>query len=390
MLESNRSILSGMTILVDGKWLTDSAVVIDGTEIKAIIPTEMIPHHLPAKQYHFPATYQLVPGFIDLHIHGTNGHDVMDEDEASLSRISKALAEEGVTGFLATTMTSKNERIEKVLAHAGKARTQLTGAALLGLHLEGPFIAKEKMGAQLAAEIKAPDLILVEEWLKKAHHLIKIMTLAPELPQALSLISFLVDHHIIAAIGHTNANYEQTQAAIDAGCSYATHLFNAMSGLHQREPGAVTALLLSKHVSAELIIDGLHLHPAIIELVYQVKGKEHLLLVTDAMRAKSLGDGEYELGTQAVKVQQGAARLADGTIAGSTLQMPTAIKNMQLFTRCDLADAIAMASAVPARIIGMEHQKGCIKVGFDADLVVMNQAFQVMLTLREGREVFKK
>jgi N-acetylglucosamine-6-phosphate deacetylase len=218
--------------------------------------------------------------------------------------------------------------------------------------------------------------------------MIKLVTLAPELPGALPLIKALRDRHIIVSAGHTNATYAEMVAAIRAGCSQATHLFNAMRGLHQREPGAVGALLLSHDVMAELIVDGLHLHPAIVELALRLKGKEKLLLVTDAMRAKCCDDGEYDLGGQTVMVRAGKAKLSDGTLAGSTLRMPQALKNMVQFTSCSLADAVSMAATNPAHVLGLSDRKGTIAVGKDADLVVLNAALDVAFTMREGREVF--
>lgn len=262
------------------------------------------------------------------------------------------------------------------------------GSAILGVHLEGPFIAKVKMGAQDGDNVRLPDSDLMKHWQKIANGAIKVVTLAPELTGALKLIQTLQDMDVIASIGHTDANYKETSKAIAAGCTQATHLFNAMKGIHQREPGAVGALLLAENVIAELIVDGFHLHPAIVELVLKLKGKERLLLVTDAMRAKCLGDGQYELGGQLADVRAGRAILVDGTLAGSTLRMPEAIKNMMQFTNCSLIDAVFMASTNPARVLKLEVHKGAIAVNKDADLVVLNNELEVVLTMRQGKEVF--
>jgi N-acetylglucosamine-6-phosphate deacetylase len=347
----------------------------------------MLSNHLPAKVYQFPEDYYLLPGFIDLHIHGANGYDVMDGSEAALIEISEALAAEGVTGFLATTMSAPQEKTQQVLAHIHALKNHTKGAALLGAHLEGPFIAKEKIGAQAEIAIALPDLAFMQSLISLAPETIKIVTLAPELTGALDLITYLVKKNIRVSIGHTNASYEETEIAIQAGCSHATHLFNAMRGLKQRDPGAVTALLLACEIKAELIADGLHLHPAILELVFRLKDKDHLFLVTDAMRAKCLGDGQYELGGQTVTVKDARASLEDGRLAGSTLRMPQAIKNMVQFSHCQLHEAIAMATINPAATLGLCH-KGSIALGNDADLVVMNAEFAVQLTMREGLKVF--
>src|SRR5579883_2286796 len=389
MSETKRSIISGMSILSEGKWLKDQALVIEGGIIKALIPADMIKHHLPAKQYAFPSDHYLVPGFIDLHIHGVQGHDVMDGTEEALINISQALAAEGVTGFLATTMTTDVDHLENVLKVIAKvAAHHKEGAALLGAHLEGPFIAPSKLGAHASETVRLPDLSLIKHWQNIAKNKIKMVTLAPELPDSQAFIRQLHDLEIIASIGHTNATYEETRAAIAAGCTQATHLFNAMRGLHQREPGAVSALLLADEISAEIIVDGLHLHPAIVDLTLRLKGKDRILLVTDAMRAKCCRDGRYELGGQQVNVRNGKATLDDGTLAGSTLRMPEAIRNMTQFTQCLIDEAITMASKNPARVLKLAERKGDIMIGKDADVVVINPDFKVMLTMRAGKEIY--
>jgi N-acetylglucosamine-6-phosphate deacetylase len=389
MPDTKRCIFFGMQILIAQKWESHQAVIVEDEKIKAILPVEMMKHHMPAKMYEFPADYHLLPGLMDLHIHGIHGKDVMDASEEALQEMSHALAAQGVTGFLATTMTARAAQLEAVLKICPAAMLHREGAAILGVHLEGPFIAASKIGAQCREGLCEPNVSLMRRWQKLAQGAIKIVTLAPELPGALSLIQALHDMNVIASVGHTDATYDQTCAAITAGCTQATHLFNAMRGLHQREPGALGALLLSDRVTAELIVDGVHLHPAMVELALRVKGKDKLLLVTDAMRATCLGNGHYDLGGQQVEVQAGKATLGDGTLAGSTLRMPEALLNMVHFSQCSFAEAIGMASMNPARVLKLETRKGSINVGKDADLVVMNPAAQVVLTMREGREIFR-
>ena len=384
MNELNRSVFTGLQILHENELVKNHAVIVEDGKIKKVIAADSIKNMLPATIYEYSEDHYLIPGLIDLHIHGAAGHDVMDGSAECLSGISQSLAAEGVTGFLATTMTANHTRIGLVLKAIADAIPNQHGAAILGVHLGGPFISSAKMGAQLGDEIQLPDAELVSHWQELANGAIKLITLAPEIPGAIKLISKLNEMGIVTSVGHTNATYAETNIAIEAGCSHATHLFNAMRGIHQREPGAVSALLLSGNVNAELIVDGLHLHPAIVEMVLRLKGKDKLLLVTDAMRAKCLGDGEYDLGGQMVAVRSSIATLADGTLAGSTLRMPQAIKNMVLFTQCSLADAIHMASLNPARILGIDKRKGSIAEGKDADLVVMNPSFEVVMTMRDG------
>lgn len=383
-----RAIFSGMQIFFENSWLNDHAVVVEGSIIKGIIPQSMIAHHLPAKHYEYPQNHFLIPGLIDLHIHGTHGHDVMDGEVDSLHKISNALAADGVTGYLATTMTANKDQLTAVLKTIPRAMLRQEGSAILGVHLEGPFIAESKKGAQRADAIHLPDLKYFHQLQHSAENTIKVVTLAPELPGSLAFIKALHELGIIVSIGHTNASFAETNAAIAAGCSQATHLFNAMSGLHQREPGAIGAILLAEEVAAELIVDGVHLHPAIVELVLRIKGKKKLLLVTDAMRAKCLAEGEYELGGQNVIVADNKATLTNGTLAGSTLRLPQAIQHMVKFTNCSLLDAIIMTTQNPAQILGLTR-KGSIEMGKDADLVVMSPEFDVKLTMREGRVIWQ-
>lgn len=405
---THRIIISGMQIVDANQTVQDHAVVIERGIITAILPKNMIAHHLPAKQYQFPKNAYLMPGFVDLHVHGAGGCDVMDASAESLTLLSQTLAREGVTGFLATTMSASDQQLEAAITNVAQlmlednawldnqtgnvSHTNNTsvarGAKILGLHLEGPFLAAAKMGAQDSNKLQLPSVGRMSKWLALSNNTIRIVTLAPELPDADDVIQYLHKNNVVIGLGHTNASFEVTQRAIHAGCTHATHLFNAMSGLHQRAPGAVGALLLSRHVNAELIVDGIHLHPAIVELTYRLKGRDSLVLVTDAMRAKCLGDGDYELGGLQVSVKEGSATLADGTLAGSVLTMPQAIKNMLTYSHCLLNDAIAMATYNPLRILGMSAHKGSVNVGKDADLVVLDAGFNVLLTLRAGHVIY--
>lgn len=394
MLESDRLIIQGLEILQHDKWLSHHAVVVAEGRIEAIIPQHDVLsyqiHNQPLTCWEFPADSYLVPGFIDLHIHGAFGADVMDGTENALQTISMGLVKEGVTGFLATTMTSSLTHIQEVLHNATLCLGTLTHAELLGVHLEGPFIAQDKAGAQAAKYCLPPDIELIKRWQTEFADIIKIVTLAPEMPNSEAFIKVLREMGMVVSIGHTNATYEQTCAAIAAGSQHATHLYNAMRGIHQREPGATGALLLDRAIQSEIIVDGIHLHPAIVKLIYQMKGAKNLLLVTDAIRAKCMGDGHYELGGQDVEVANGKAMLANGTLAGSTLTMSQAIKNIMHFTGCSLSEAILMASTNPARALNLSPYKGTIAKGKDADLVVLNTNLDVEMTLCGGRIVYKK
>lgn len=387
-MSKGRSIFSGMTIFSGKRWHKNQAVIVEDGKITAIIDEAMIAHHLPATEYQYSSEHYLVPGFIDMHIHGAGGADVMDATPEALNTISQKLASEGVTGFLATTMTASTEQINAALAVIPKVQNNVTGATILGVHLEGPFISREKMGAQADQHICPPNIELVQQWQEISGNAIRLITLAPEYEEALAFIAAIKEMNIIPSIGHSNATYEQTMNAVKAGCNHATHLFNAMRPLQQREPGVVGALLLAKNVMAELILDGHHLHPAICQLALQMKGIEHLVLVSDAMRAKCMKEGDYDLGGQMVNVKDGKALLSNGALAGSVLTIPKAIKNMVKFTDCKLEEAIVMATENPARQLKLFANKGSIEVGKDADLVILNKDLKVMLTIREGNVVF--
>lgn len=379
--------LSGLQIYAEDGIHVDANLVIENGRIQKIT-SEKISAKNPLN---FPSNYHLIPGLIDLHIHGVKGNDVMDANQQALTAISMALAEEGTTGFLATTMTSSQEKIENALREIKNFMQQaekVKGANLLGIHLEGPFISPQKIGAQCADYVSSPNIETFKNWQTLADNHIKLVTLAPEEIGSLELIRYLKKNNMIAAMGHTNATYDEALLAIENGCIYVTHLFNAMRGIHQREPGVVTAALLDEKISTELIVDGVHLHPAIVELALKIKGKEKIILVTDAMRATCLGDGCYDLGGQTVTVKNNKATLSDGTLAGSVLKMPSAIKNMMQFTGCTLFDAIKMASENPAKMIGVFDRKGSIAPNKDADLVVLDDKLNVVLTVCGGEIVY--
>jgi N-acetylglucosamine-6-phosphate deacetylase len=313
---------------------------------------ELINSNENARSY--PADHHIIPGMIDMHIHGSCGADVMDGTPEALQIIADSLLKQGTTGFLATTMTAPIDEIEKVLINISEFSAQQThGATVLGAHLEGPFLAPEFTGAQRRELIIPPDIALFKQWQAASNNIIKMVTLAPEHQGAIEFIQYLTDTNVIASFGHSAANYQQTNASIDAGITHATHLFNAMQGVHHRRPGAVTALLLRKEVYAELICDNKHLSPSIIDLSYQMKTAEKLILVTDATRAQCMPDGEYELGGQAIAVKNKTVRLPDGTLAGSVVTLPEAIHYTMAATDCSWNDIVAMTSKNPATQLGV-------------------------------------
>lgn len=341
----------------------------------------------------FPESYQLIPGLIDIHIHGANNADVMDGTFKALEIMAQTLPKEGTTSFLATTMTQGEQEIEAALKNAAdyiKNQTDSSAAEVLGIHLEGPFIAAARAGAQPLQAIKKPNAALFKKWQSIAGNQIKLVTLAPEEEGGLELAAYLKETGVIASMGHTDALYEEVLKGIEAGVSHVTHLYNGMRGLHHRDPGVAGASLLHKELFVEMIVDGIHIHPQIVQLTFQQKGKEGIILITDSMRAKWMADGISSLGGQKVIVQDGKALLENGALAGSTLKMEEGIRNMMQFTGCSLEDAIYMGSYNPAKQLGILDKKGSIKKGKDADLVVLNKENEVVMTICNGEIVYSK
>ncbi len=333
----------------------------------------------------------IIPGMIDLHVHGSAGHDVMDGTPDALREISKSLCQYGVTGFLATTMTAPWEHIVRAL-HAITVATEERNdyAQILGVHLEGPWINPKHKGAQKEEDIQQPGREQLESLLSVAQDRLRMVTLAPEMPGVLEAIRELVRHGVICSIGHSDATWEEVRQAVGAGATHFTHLFNAMRGLHHREPGVVGSALQLRQCSCDIIADFVHVHPAAVELVYHSKGREKLLLISDGMRAVGMGDGTFELGGQTVHVHGCIARLAGGTLAGSTLTLDRAVKNMVEGVGVAVQDAVYMASTAPAEKLGIADRKGSLEAGKDADLAVLSSDFRTLLTMVKGKIAYRE
>ncbi|WP_018130852.1 N-acetylglucosamine-6-phosphate deacetylase [Effusibacillus pohliae] len=341
----------------------------------------------------------IAPGYVDIHIHGCKGYDVMDGTFESLAGIARSLTAYGVTGFLATTLTAHLERLLQVVAvcrefaerqqdagvDAGE-RTQL-GARLLGIHLEGPWLNAKYKGAQNEAHIAPPSLDDAKRLLEAAGGLLKIVTLAPEQSQAGDVIQYLSEQGVKASVGHSDATYEHVKAALAHGLAHVTHCCNGMRGFHHREPGVIGAAMYHDELTAELIADGIHVHPVVMSILHRLKTTDRMVLVSDGMRAVGMPDGEYELGGLRVCMQNGEARLADGTLAGSTLTLERAVQNMVRLCGVPIADAVAMASEIPARAIGFGDRKGRLAAGYDADFVVLDESLHVIHTFVGGQRL---
>jgi N-acetylglucosamine-6-phosphate deacetylase len=327
----------------------------------------------------------LCPGFIDLQINGAFGADIGPDPDAIRTLVAK-LPVTGVTSFLPTLISSPPKRYEEFFLSLKEGAAE-EGARVLGAHLEGPFLAPERKGAHDPANLQPVDLGFMREllWAEK----VKIMTLAPELPNALEAIELLLEEGAIASAGHTEATYEVVTRAIDAGLRLGTHLYNAMRPLAHREPGTVGALLTDDRARTGIIADGVHVHEAALRLAHRAKGSEGLILITDAMQAAGMSPGDYKLGGRKVHLEDGAVRLAEGTLAGSALTMDEAVRNAVRFLGVPLAQAVRMATETPAAALNLDS-KGKIAVGCDADLVLLDAEGTVLETIVAGETVYEK
>lgn len=328
----------------------------------------------------------VLPGFIDLHVHGGGGSDFMEADIQAYKRIAAFHARNGTTGMLPTTLTAPQKALTRVLETSVKYRQlKLPYAEIYGVHLEGPFISHKWPGAQNPEYIATPNIEWLADWENKFPGTIRIVTLAPELPGALALIRWLRARGIVASCGHTDATYEQILLAADAGLIHAAHTFNAMRGFHHREPGAAGAVLTDNRISAEVIADGLHVHPAGVKLLAQAKLPDNLILITDAISAAGLGDGEYRLGGLDIAVISGAARLkAGGALAGSTLTMIDAFRNVIRYAGLTIPEASRLASGNPARQLGVYQETGSLQTGKNADLLLLDSQLNLLQVWKKG------
>ncbi|EJR65805.1 N-acetylglucosamine-6-phosphate deacetylase [Bacillus toyonensis] len=320
----------------------------------------------------------VIPGMIDVHIHGGYDIDAMDANSDGLVTLGKEMLKEGVTTYFPTTMTQAPEAIEAALSAAKEAKEK--GAHFEYIHLEGPYVSKNRAGAQPLEHIVPANIEQFKQWQEASGNLIKLVTYAPEEEGALEFDQYLAETGVVGTMGHTDAIDAQLK---NRNITHATHLYNQMRGLHHREPGVVGHVLLNPDVMVEVITDGIHIHPDMVKLAYKLKGPKKVSVITDAMRAKGLEDGLYELGGQPVHVKDGSARLEDGTLAGSILKMDQAFRNVIEFTGCSIEDAVRMTSVNQAEEFGLNN-KGALAVGKDADFVVMTENLHVYDTVRLG------
>jgi N-acetylglucosamine-6-phosphate deacetylase len=369
--------------------ISDAVVVIQGSKIAAIGKRGKVELPRGIRETRM-AGKTAVPGFVDVHIHGAGGRDVMEGTRESLEIIAATVAAHGTTSLVATTVTASEKETQASVAgiahfilNTSQYAAHELSAEVLGIHFEGPFISPARRGVHPAKWILAPSTEILARLLKEARGTALILTLAPELPGALELIAAARKAGMVVSLGHTDATYEQAQAAIEAGASHAAHVYNAMRPFSHRGTGVIGAVLTSPKVSAELIADGVHVDEAAMRMLVELKTPERVILVSDGMSATGMPDGTYQLGMFEVKVSGGVARNAEGKLAGSTLTLDRALRNM-VALGVPLASALRMVTANPARQIGLGARKGVLAPGADADLVFLDDKLEVSGVMTRG------
>ena len=343
---------------------------------------------------HIPKGYFAIPGFIDIHIHGSHGADAMDASFETLDTIVKTLSKEGVTSFLPTTMTQKISNINKSLNNISNYidnNNNIIGQPeILGIHLEGPFISPKFKGAQPENFILKPTVDSFKIFENESNKKIKKVTYAPELDDNFEFTKYLSENNIIPSVGHSSATFEDVEKAISFGLNSVTHFHNGQSPHHHRSPGVVTAGFTFDELNTEIIVDGVHLHPNTVKSIIKIKGPNTGTLITDAMRAKGLPDGPSELGGQKVIKCGNQVRLETGSLAGSVNTMINNVHNVMEFSGCSLEDAVTMASTNPAKQLGLLTRKGSLDIGKDADIVILDNQYNIIKTICRGKVSFEK
>ena len=375
------------TLLTPTERIDDGALVTDGKRIAGVGPVEEIPCPDGAQVIDAAGLF-LVPGFIDLQINGAFGHD-FTADPTTIWLVAEKLPRYGVTAFLPTIISSPLETVAAAQEILGQTPVSgVTGAIPLGLHVEGPFLNPTRKGAHNPEHLLAPDLEAVADWSPERG--VRLVTLAPELPRGLDLVALLTERDVVVSAGHSNATYAEALAGFDAGIRYGTHLFNAMPPLQHREPGLIGALLTDPRPTVGMIADGIHTHPSIVRMAWQILGNTRLNLVTDAMAALGMPPGQHLLGDYDVTVDETSARLADGMLAGSILSLDVALRNLIRFSECSLAEALPTVTTTTAKLLGLADRRGQLAAGYPADLVLLSPEFDVVLTIVGGQIAYRK
>jgi N-acetylglucosamine-6-phosphate deacetylase len=374
---TQRTVLTGARVVLPTGVVEGGRIAVEGSRIAA--DTGPLPDDVVLD---LSAGHTVVPGFVDIHNHGGGGASFTSGTAEDVLTGVRTHREHGTTTLVVSTVT---ETMDALARQAGLLSELVEQGEIAGIHYEGPFISPCRKGAHDEGLLRHPDPADVRKLVEAARGAAKMVTLAAELPGGIESVRMLADLGVIAAIGHTDATYEQTVEAIDAGATVATHLFNAMPPLGHRAPGPIAALLEDERITVELINDGTHLHPSVLELAFGTAGAGRVAFITDAMDAAGFGDGLYDLGPLKVEVLEGVARLVEGgSIAGSTLTMDTAFKRAVTLDGLSLTDTVRAVSTNPARLIGLADRVGTLEPGKDADLVVLDESYDVVAVMRHG------
>jgi N-acetylglucosamine-6-phosphate deacetylase len=380
-----KSILTADRLLTPSEIIEFPVVVIEDERIIAVGARNAM--EVPSgRRLDFPGT-TLAPGLIDIHIHGGAGHDVMEPDASGLNVLERSLLRSGVTAYVPTTVTAPIDRLLSTLDRLGRyitAKSSSTGVRALGIHLEGPFISHAKRGVHPTADLLQPSPALLERFWQASHGIIRIITIAPELPGAVETIEQARKLGIVVSLGHSDANAAETQAAIEAGAAHGTHTFNAMRPLDHREPGILGVTLTDVRLTADIIADGIHVAPAVVDLFIKAKGLERAILITDAISATGKPDGSYRLGEMEVTVRDGRCE-HEGKLAGSVLTMDRAVRNAVAFAGIPMQAAITLATLNPARRLALEGDRGTIASGRIADLIALTSSGEIAFVMAAGQ-----
>lgn len=380
--------ITGGRVLRGADCIKDGVVVFEGGTIGYAGPAQDSP--APKGRLLHAAGNYVSAGFIDLHMHGGGGKNFLDGRGDSFRDIAATHARYGTTCLLATLGVAPLDVLCGQLSLVRRLREEGRGGSILGVHLEGPYINPAQAGAHPRQHIRPFDQGSLNAILDCAGGVLKMMTLAPEIEGVGTLIELLIARGIVCAAGHSNAGVRESRAAFDAGVRHVTHLFNAMSGLHHRQPGLAAAALMDDRVTAELIVDGVHLHPLMVNIALRVKGWSGVLLVTDCMKALDSDGGELTVGGRRISVRDGAAYLEDGTLCGTMLTMNRAVRNVREFTGASLGEVVKLATINPARVLGLEGRKGSLDAGKDADIIIFDDDINMKTVIIGGEVVYNE
>lgn len=384
-----RLALIGGTIITPFRVVKNGIIIIDGNKISELGKSSDI--KIPDETEIIDVSGRMIcPGFVDLLVHGGGGFGFADENLESIEKVSKYSLQHGSTSVLASLFAKPEKLLLKDLRRLADYIESHPNSNIRGIHMEGPYLNKQFKGAMNANYLWTPT---VQSWNKlweASKGYIKIMTIAPELPGSSLVMRAAAQQGVVLSIGHSMATYDEIEIAIDNGAAHVTHIFNAMSPFHHRHPGIILSSLLRNELKIELIADTLHVHPAVMELLLKLKGANGIILVSDSIRAGGMHEGEYEFADQKVYMRAKKAYLEDGTLAGSTLTLNIAVKNMVETANAKITEAIRMASLNGAKVVNFEHKKGILAVGKDADIVILNNEYEVETTILGGEIVYQK